>query len=172
MISWIIDQRELGLPVSSKIIKEKAKLIQGEIDSNTSFRASSGWFQKFCKCHQLSLRRKSTLNQSDPVDIVNKVLRFLIYFQKLCEQYPTAAIWGCDETPVFFYQVHNSTFEKVGAKEIKMKSTGGDKKMVTCVLLASSDGQKAKPTVVFMGKGKSKEDKELALRTDILVLHS
>ena len=112
------------------------------------------------------------MNQSDPVDIVNKVLRFLIYFQKLCEQYPTAAIWGCDETPVFFDQVHNSTFEKVGAKEIKMKSTGGDKKMVTCVLLASSDGQKAKPIVVFKGKGKSKEDKELALRTDILVLHS
>ena len=53
-----------------------------------------------------------------------------------------------------------------------MKSTGGDKKMVTCVLLASSDGQKAKPTVVFKGKGKSKEDKELASRTDILFLHS
>ena len=37
LISWIIDQRELGLPVSSRIIKEKAKLIEGYIDPNTSF---------------------------------------------------------------------------------------------------------------------------------------
>ena len=44
--------------------------------------------------------------------------------------------------------------------------------MVVFVLLASSDGQKARPTLVFKGKGKSKEDNELAFRTDILVIHS
>jgi len=63
LISWIIDQREFDLPMAGKNIKEKAKLIQEEIDPNSSFRASVGWFQKFCKRNQVSLRCKNTLNQ-------------------------------------------------------------------------------------------------------------
>ena len=53
-----------------------------------------------------------------------------------------------------------------------MKSSGGDKKMVTVILLGASDGRKGKPTVVFKGKGKSKEDKVLVERQDVVVLFS
>ena len=68
--------------------------------------------------------------------------------------------------------MHKTTVDKVGVKEVKLKCSGGDKKMVTCMLLAASNGRKARPTVVFKGKGKSKEDKVLAIRTDALILYS
>ena len=68
--------------------------------------------------------------------------------------------------------MHKTTVDKVGVKEVKLKCSGGDKKMVTCMLLAASNGRKARPTVVFKGKGKSKQDKVLVTRTDVqLGLH-
>ena len=52
------------------------------------------------------------------------------------------------------------------------KQQGGDKKMVTVMLLGCSDGSKARPTIVNKGKGYSKEDKVLKEREDILILFS
>ena len=72
---------------------------------------------------------------------------------------------------MMFHQVYNTMINKVGAKEVKMKSTDRDKKMVTCMLLVVSNGREAKLTVVFKGKGKTKEDK-LSTREDVLVLYS
>ena len=46
-----------------------------------------------------------------------------------------ARVWGCDETPVFFDTPHNQTMEKVGAKEVRIKSTGGDKKNGYCYVV-------------------------------------
>ena len=40
------------------------------------------------------------------------------------------------------------------------------------MLLGCSDGTKARPTIVFKGKGCTKEDKTLKEREDVLVLYS
>ena len=172
LASWIIDQRQLGLAVTPMLTKDKAKSILEELDPEAKFTASTGWFQKFCKRHYFSLRRSSTLNQTDPEDLDEKVVRFLLHFRKMKDRFPGAPVWGCDETPVFFDTPHNQTMEKVGAKEVRIRSTGGDKKMVTVMLLGCSDGSKARPTIVFKGKGCTKEDKTLKEREDVLVLYS
>ena len=152
--------------------KDKVKSILQEVNPKAKFTAIIGWFQKFCKRRHFSLRRSSTLNQTDPEDLDEKVVRFLLHFRKIKDRFPMARVWGCDETPVFFDTPHNQTMEKVGAKEVRIKSTGGDKKMVTVMLLWCSDGTKARPTIVFKGKGCTKEDKTLKEREDVLVLYS
>ena len=172
LASWIIDQRQMGLAVTPMMTKDKAKSILHEVDPEAKFTASTGWFQKFCKRHHFSLRRSSTLNQTDPEDLDEKVVRFLLHFRKIKDRFPVAQVWGCDEILVFFDTPHNQTMEKVGAKEVRIKSTGGDKKMVTVMLLGCSDGTKARPTIVFKGKGCTKEDKTLKEREDVLVLFS
>ena len=168
--SWITTQRLYGLAVTRNMVCDMAKTIQSDLFPETkNFCASNGWFHRFCKRQQFSIRRRSTLNQFNPTDIIHKVLSFLLHFRVVKEEFPDSVVWACDETPVFFDQVHRSTVDKVGAREIKINTTGGDKKMVTCMLLAASDGGKARPTVVFKGKGKTKEDKELTARQDVLV---
>ena len=102
LYTWIMDQREGGLVMTTKMVMNLAKEIQSNLYPGTSFHASRGWFQKFCVRQQLSFRKKSTLNQHDPVNIINKVLSFFLYFHEMKEKFPDAAVWACDETPVFF----------------------------------------------------------------------
>ena len=83
-----------------------------------------------------------------------------------------STIWATDETPVFYDLISNKTINKKGKFEVKIKSTGSDKKIVTCLPLASSDGIKKPITIIFRGKGKAKEDKLVLTRTDCCVLFS
>ena len=152
--------------------KDKAKSILQEVNPEAKFTASIGWFQKFCKRHHFYLRRSSILNQTDPENLDEKVVRFLLHFRKIKERFPLARVWGCDKTPVFFYTPHSQTIEKVGRKEFRIRSTGGDKEMDTVMLLGCSDGSKERPTIVFQGKGCTKEDKTLKEREYVLVLYS
>ena len=88
------------------------------------------------------------------------------------ERHSGAKVWACDETPVFYDLVNKSTYDKKGKKEIKIRTTGADKKMVTVIPVASSDGDKKPITIIFKGKGKAKEDKNLVNRDDCTVLFS
>ena len=105
LYSRIITQHEFGLVVTSKVIKNMTKSILSDLQHETSFTASNGWVRQFCKRHNFSLLKKSTLNQLEPVDIVNKVLKFFVYFRELKDKFCDATVWTCDETP-FFYNVH------------------------------------------------------------------
>ena len=81
-------------------------------------------------------------------------------------------VWACDETPVFYDLMSKKTYDQVCKKEVKLKTSGGDKKMVTVVPLAASDGSKKPVTLVFSRKGLAKDDKELVKHTDANILFS
>ena len=59
LVGWILEMRDLHLPVSIAEVKQKAKEVIGE--ENPSFKASSGWIQKFFKRNQFTLRAKTSL---------------------------------------------------------------------------------------------------------------
>ena len=92
--------------------------------------------------------------------------------RKIMEENSECNIWATDETPVFYDLIRNKTVDMKGKKEVKVKSSGGDKKMVTCLPVASIDGTKKPITIIFKGKGKAKEDKDVLARTDCHVLFS
>ena len=73
---------------------------------------------------------------------------------------------------MFYDLVTKSTFEKKGKSEVKIKTTGSSKKMVTVIPVASSDGEKKPISIIFKGKGKTKEDKDLITRKDCIVMFS
>jgi hypothetical protein len=60
-----------------------------------------------------------------------------------------------DQTPVFYDMSGRYTYEEVGAKEIAIRKTTGDKMRLTFMLCVSSDGQRYPPYVII--KSKSKE---------------
>uniref|UniRef100_A0A3B3B5M8 HTH CENPB-type domain-containing protein n=1 Tax=Oryzias melastigma TaxID=30732 RepID=A0A3B3B5M8_ORYME len=83
-LTWIVEQRRKGAQVSRKMIRTKAKRIfDTKIDDSSkrkeTFTASAGWLDKFMKRHHLSLRRKTTLAQKDPEQLIDKLVSFVTW---------------------------------------------------------------------------------------------
>ena len=141
--AWIMDARNEGLAVTRKMIASKAvTLLESLMVPHATFKASATWISRFMKRQQLSLRTISTLNQHNPVDISSKIIWFILYTRKVLEDNSGLKVWAADETPVFFDLFGNKTVNKSGNVEVKLKTSGGEKKMVTCLPVASSDGTK------------------------------
>ena len=171
--SCILEARSLGYEVSMNSMYQMALNFLDDLNiPHKNLKASLGWAKKFIDRQGLSSRRVSTLNQHNPKDITQKVIRFIVYMRGVLERHSGAKLWACDETPVFYDLINKSTYDKKGKKEIKIRTTGADKKMVTVIPVTSSDGDKKPITIIFKGKGKGKEDKNLVNRDDCTVLFS
>ena len=71
LLEWIHSRRLKGLRVSRKLIMRKALHLSKEQQNMDDFMASNGWIQKFMRWHGLSLRRKTTVAQKDPEQLVD-----------------------------------------------------------------------------------------------------
>lgn len=65
----------------SSIQRKALELAQGIGEDN--FNASDGWLQKFLTRQQFSLRRKTTVSQWLPADLIPKVTNFILTTRKL-----------------------------------------------------------------------------------------
>ena len=81
----------------------KAKYIYDENHSDPATRdafvASRGWLEKFMKRNGLSLRRKTTVAQKDPSQMVYKIISYILRIRRLTRQfsYDPASIIAMDE---------------------------------------------------------------------------
>ena len=83
LLKWIHSGRLKGLRVSRKLIARKALLLsrdQQKIDDST---ASKGWIQKFMRRHGLSIRRRTTVAQKDPEQLINKLVAYVLQARRL-----------------------------------------------------------------------------------------
>ena len=116
--SWIFEARSLGYAVSMKSMCQMALHFLDELNiPHENFKASLGWAKRFIDRQGLSSRRVSTLNQHNPKDITQKVLRFILYMRGVLECHIGAKVWACDETPVFYDLVNKSTYDKKGKRK-------------------------------------------------------
>ncbi len=60
-------------------------------------------------------------------------------------------IINCDETPLYFEIIENKAIDSIGEKNIIIKTNGGEKKHITCLLAITSSGKKLKPLLIFKG---------------------
>ena len=82
------------------MLRLKAK----ELSDDPSFKASSGWYEKWKRRHLVSMRTKTTLAQQLPADLEENIVwfhRFVIAARK-CGDYPLSRIYNMDETPMSF----------------------------------------------------------------------
>ena len=137
------------------MIMKKAKILYDEmLDHEASkFEATRGWLEKLMKRHGLSLRQRTSVAQKDPDQLINRIVSYLIQARRLQQKFKFAPsnIYAMDETPVWEDMVATTTVEKVGAKEVLMRSTGHEKARVTVCLCAKADGSKLKPFIIFKG---------------------
>jgi hypothetical protein len=134
------------------MIREKAKDVLG---SEANFKASKGWLQLFMKRKNLSLRRRTTVSQKTPQDVIRKLTDYVMHFRKLqtTHGFSNASIYAMDETACWFDMPSETTIHVRGAKSVPLKTTGHEKDHFTVILSARVDGKKLKPFVVFKGKG-------------------
>ena len=106
------------------------------------------------KRHGFSLRRRTTVSQRLPKDLVPKVTMFIMATRRLrhSKDYPLGSIGNMDETPLWLDMPGATTITHSGERSVPVRTTGHEKNRFTVCLSAMADGSKLKPYVVFKGK--------------------
>ena len=73
LLEWIHSRR-----VSRKLIMRNVLHLSKEQQNMEDFTATNGWIQKFMRRHGLSLRRKTTVAQKDPEQLVDKLVAYVL----------------------------------------------------------------------------------------------
>ena len=165
---WIVDQRRNRLRVSRKMVQRKALDLWNEEPTGISndasvqsFEASKGWLDRFLKRYGVTLRKRTTLAQSIPSQVVPKLLDFIVYtrsmIMKHIESEDLSLIGAMDETPIWLDMPGETTLDISGVRSVPVKSTGHHKSRVTVCLAAKANGQKLPPFIVFKGVRRDKE---------------
>lgn len=152
LVAWILQLLDLHAPLSTLMLKEKAKkVIQPH---NHKFSASNGWLEKFFKRHRLSLRSRTSVSQKLPHQLEGILTKFYEDAGRYMRigKYPRSLIGNMDETPAFFDMVPAKTICKTGSKECIIRTSGCENKHVTIVLSATADGTMLPPMIIFKGK--------------------
>lgn len=130
LVEFIRSQRNQGFPVTSAIIQVKAReLARARGIPHATFRASRGWVDRLMRRHGFSLRRRTTIAQKLPADFEHKVVQFqrhVIALRK-SRNFLMGQIGNADQTPVFFDMPSNYTINEKGAKQVRIRTTGGEK---------------------------------------------
>lgn len=174
VFDWIVQERHHRRRVTRETIKKTATDLFREVQPAVQFRASSGWCNNFMKRFNLATRLKTHQSQKTPEELVPKLIDFLLYLKSYFRDHPSdlANIVAMDETAVWFDSTSNRTVDVAGSRTVSLASTGHEKLNVTVALSAAANGDKKKPFIVFKGKGKTPEDRELKARRDIIVTYS
>ena len=151
LFEWIVELRSRHLRVSRRMIQLQAKTLS----SDENFKASRGWLDRFMKRHSLALRRKTTISQAVPSDVIPKLVNYILHIRSLQTRhnYSTDSILAMDETACWMDMPSDTTVATTGSRSIPLKTTGHEKDHFTVILTAKANGTKLKPYIVFKGKG-------------------
>ena len=159
LVEWMETSRRQHLRVTCNAIQRNAAAIydnhslgDGE-PAGPAFAASRGWLEKFLKRQEFTIRRRTTVSQRLPRELVPKVVGFIMHLHRRLfhERIPISAIGNMDETPCCLDMPGETTVEHVGARSVPLRTTGHEKSRFTVVLAAMADGRKLKPFVVLKG---------------------
>ena len=121
--------------------------------SQQDFKASNGWVVHFINRHGLTLRKRTSLAQHDPDNLIDRVISFILNVRRKfhTKQYAMANVIAMDETPIWLDMPSATTVNEAGASSVTIRSTGHEKDRVTVCLAAKANGHKLKPFIVFKG---------------------
>lgn len=167
---WIHDMRARGQRVSKRAISKKGEIIWRELKSSNGtdvtagsddneeisqqdFKASNGWVVRFMNRHGLTLRKRTSLAQHDPDNLIDRVISFILNVRRKfhTKRYAMANIIAMDETPIWLDMPSATTVNEAGASSVTIRSTGREKDRVTVCLAGKANGHKLKPFIVFKG---------------------
>ena len=152
IVAWVLQMRDLQLPIQRKDIIRQAKRLISPHQSN--FQASAGWMDKFLLRNSLTLRKTTSIQQKLPPQLEKQLATFMGELKTIWEyhKFPLAYILNVDETPIWFDMLRGYTVAEKGAKQVRIRGTGADKRRISIVLTASATETMLKPMIIFKGK--------------------
>jgi len=152
LMTWIEDQAQKHIPLSTMTITTKAKSLFAMLkekagpDYNVEFTASSGWFQRFK--NRYSLNNVKVSSESVGADI-KAAEEFLENLDELIveENYLPEQIFNMDETSLFWKWMPERTFFHKEAKSVPGFKAFKDR--ITVLLGGNVAGYKLKPFVIW-----------------------
>ena len=117
-------------------------------ESTEDFKANVGWLRHFMKRYGLSLRRKTSMAQKDPDQVIDKLVAFVLRVRRIATKHPFKAS-EMDETPIWADIVSDTTVDVTRKKTVAVKTTGHEKSRVSVCLAAKADGTRLPPFIVF-----------------------
>ena len=155
-----MEKRENGNAVTRKLITCKAISLSKnrEVLLNNpgiaGFKFSSKWLDGFLGRYDLTQRRRTTVAQQLPSDLIEVQQSFLSYvlYMRMQYNYPLKYIGNMDETPMWFDLPSNTTINKKGEKTISIRTTGHEQTSFTVILGCMADGTKLPAVCIFKVK--------------------
>ena len=150
--TWLLELRDLHVPVSILTLQEKAKRVVRP--HNPTFDASRGWVEKFFARHRVSLLSQTSVSQKLPKQLKGSITKFYEDTGRYMRigKYPRSLVANMGETPAFFDMIPAKSICKTGSRECIVRTSGSEKKHVTVVLSAATDGTMLPPMLIFKGK--------------------
>lgn len=137
---WFCDKRRRNVPVTGKLIQEKALFlsVEGGFDD---FVASNGWLEKWLKrrnIHQSCLSGDREVSEDQVAD-------WKMRLPQICEGYSPENVFNADETGLFYRAFPSKSMVVRGqdAAGIKIK-----KDRITALLCVGAKGETLKPLVI------------------------
>jgi hypothetical protein len=166
LFAWISEKRANGNAVTRKFITSKAISLSKSPEflinnpGIVGFKFSSQWLDGFLGRYDLSNRRRTTVAQklpSDLIEIQNIFLSYVMYL-RIHNKYQLKYIGNMDETPLWFDLPINTTINQKGAKTVSIRTTGHERSSFTVILACMADGTKLPAVCIFKLKNIPKEN--------------
>lgn len=156
--TWIMEQRQSGFCVSTKLIQYQARLFASEMKI-VDFTGKAKWCFNFMRREGLAMRARTKLAQKMPPVYEDKIQQFHSYVIQLRKKYDfePSQIGNMDEVPLNFDVPSNRTVDVKGIKTVAIKTSGHEKTHYTAVLSCCADGTKLPPMLIFKRKTYPKE---------------
>lgn len=148
---WFCKQRLKNLPVTSELLKAKAKLLQEAIKEGSDFSASDGWLQNFKHRFGIRLLKISGEKLSTNPELVNPFKQDL---QSMIERLnlTNEQLYNADETGLFWRLLPEKTLVKGDEKTAPGRKA--EKARLTFLACTNATGEhKIRPLVI--GKAKN-----------------
>ena len=145
MALWIQKALEYNVTITGNVIQQKT-LKFSELLSNNTFKASSGWLDKFKQRYSIKEYNKHGESQSAPIEQIPEMREELKEFLK---NYRREDIFNCDETGLYWKMEPTRGLSTAPISGLKLH-----KERVTILLTCNATGtEKLKP--VFIHKYKN-----------------
>jgi len=154
---WIRQHRAIGRKVTAGRVLGYSRKIAKE-RGYTGINFSWGWLRRFLKRHRFSLRKPSSLSIKPLGTVLESVNIFIQEMKDLLKHphYDPKYTLNVDETGLSTELDHSKTIDDVGAKNVKVKTTGKSKDNTTVILGGSMLGDKLPAFIILKGKGVKK----------------
>ena len=108
------------------------------------------WFM----CHFLSCRAKTSIQQKLLAQLEKQLESFMKQVKELrkAHSFSPDMIINMDETLLYFDMPASRTVNKKGERQIRVKSTGAEKRCFTVILACTASGVMLPPMIIFKGK--------------------